>query len=344
VNSREIVTAAIEFTGPERIPYSIDIDIIRFRLERSPDDVQEIEKLMEEAPTDFVTLWHAPFKEWRSVGGPEARRVDEWGVTWHQNNAVAHPLEADWKLLDDYSFPDPHKPGRFDRVITEIEQNEERYTLGTVWYTLFERMWTLRGFENMLTDPYLNYDRFVFLREKLLDFDMEILKQWLEIGVDGIFFSDDWGWQSGLLMNPDDWRELYKPCYKKLFDMAHQGGAHVWMHSCGHVTEIIPDLIEIGLDVLNPVQPQAMKVNELGDRFGGELCFHGGVDVQGTLPRGTAEDVDSEVKHLIKTFGCFGGGYIGGTSHTILPDTPLENIRALFEAFERYSKRQASDL
>jgi uroporphyrinogen decarboxylase len=87
-----------------------------------------------------------------------------------------------------------------------------------------------------------------------------------------------------------------------------------------------------------------MKVNELGDRFGGELCFHGGVDVQGTLPRGTAEDVDSEVKHLIKTFGCFGGGYIGGTSHTILPDTPLENIRALFEAFERYSKRQASDL
>jgi len=154
--------------------------------------------------------------------------------------------------------------------------------------------------------------------------------------VDGIFISDDWGGQETTLMNPDDWRRFYKPCYERMFDLIHRAGLHVWMHSCGNVTQIIPDLIEIGLNVLNPIQPQAMSVDELAEEFGGKLCFFGGVDVQGTLPHGTPQEVKKEVKHLIKTFGKYEGGYIGGTSHTILPDTPLRNIEALFEAFDLY--------
>lgn len=335
MNSREVVKAAIEFTGPDRIPYSPWIDMLRFRRDRSPEDVQAIERLIAEARQHWVELWPAPVKEWRSL---EAPRVDEWGVTWYDNNAIGHPLQAGWELLDEYQFPDPHEAGRFDHIWSDIEQNRDKYMLGMVWETLFERMWNLRGMTNALIDPYWNYDRFISLRDRIMEFDIEILRKWLEIGVDGVFFTDDWGSQSSLLINPNDWRKLYKPCYQKLFDVAHQGGAHVWMHICGSIIDIIPDLIEIGLDVLNPVQPRAMSVDELGKRFGGELCFYGGVDVQITLPQGTPQDIEEEIQHLIKTFGRFGGGYIGGTSHTILPDTPLENIKALYEAFERYSK------
>gem|GEM_PF-2841421 len=114
------------------------------------------------------------------------------------------------------------------------------------------------------------------------------------------------------------------------------GGAHVWMHLCGNVTAILPDLIDIGLNVLNPVQPQAMDVRELAREFGGKVCFNGGVDVQGTLVRGTPEDVRREVHKLVSLFGKFNGGYIGGTSHGVMPETPLDNVIAMYEAFAEY--------
>ena len=116
----------------------------------------------------------------------------------------------------------------------------------------------------------------------------------------------------------------------------HDGGAHVWLHSCGNVMQIIPDLIEVGLDVLNPIQSRAMDIEELARQFGGDVCFWGGLDVQATVPRGTPEDIDREVQHLVEVLSSPDGGYLGGTSHTILPDAPLENIRAVFEAFERH--------
>jgi uroporphyrinogen decarboxylase len=155
--------------------------------------------------------------------------------------------------------------------------------------------------------------------------------------VDGIYFSDDWGTQRGLLMRPDDWRRWYKPQYQRMYDVVHAGGGHVWMHLCGNVATIIPDLIEVGVDVLNPVQPQAMSVDALASEFGGKLCFFGGVDVQQTLPYGSPTDVGREVAHLVNIFGRCNGGYIGATSHTIMPDTPLENIIALFQSFRELS-------
>jgi len=119
-------------------------------------------------------------------------------------------------------------------------------------------------------------------------------------------------------------------------ERVRSGGAHVWMHLCGNITAILPDLIEIGLNVLNPVQPQAMDVRELSREFGGKVCFNGGVDVQGTLVRGTPEDVKREVHELVSLFGKFNGGYIGGTSHSVMPETPLNNVIAMYEAFAEY--------
>jgi uroporphyrinogen decarboxylase len=170
----------------------------------------------------------------------------------------------------------------------------------------------------------------------VVEYNLAIIDQWIARGVHGVFFSDDWGCQRGLLMNPDDWRKFYKPAYRRMFARVRSGPAHVWMHLCGNVIAILPDLIEIGLNVLNPVQPQAMDVHLLAREFGGKVCFHGGVDVQGTLVRGTPADVKNEVRTLVKLFGRFNGGYIGGASHSIMPETPLDNVIAMYEAFLEY--------
>ena len=164
-----------------------------------------------------------------------------------------------------------------------------------------------------------------------------MVEEAIKAGVDAIGISDDWGSQNRNLISLSQWREEYKPYYKQIADMAHSAGKHVWWHSCGRVIELIPDMIEIGLNVLNPVQPQAMSIEELGKGFRGSLCFWGGVDVQRTLPLGAPEEVKGEVRYLIETLGTKDGGYIGGTSHSILSDTPLENISALVEALEEYN-------
>lgn len=206
--------------------------------------------------------------------------------------------------------------------------------------TLFERLWMLRGFENALMDPYADERGFCRLRDGIVGYNLAIIDQFVRRKVDGVFFSDDWGSQRGLLMEPGAWRRFYKPSYRRMFDRVRSGGAHVWMHLCGDIRAILPDLVEMGLNVLDPVQPQAMDVRSLARDFGGKVCFHGGVDVQGTLIRGSPEDVKREAHELVRLFGGKEGGYIGATSHTIMPETPLDNVIAMYEAFAEYQPAQ----
>lgn len=269
------------------------------------------------------------------------RWVDEWGTGWvdqgHGARPEIFPLADGYDDLADFHLPDPSLAGRFDAADRLLETRGDRYVQAAVWFTLFERLWMLRGYENMLVDAYLEPVDFARLRDQVLEYDLAIIDQWIARGVDAVFFSDDWGTQRGLLINPADWRKFYKPAYIRMFERVRSGGAHVWMHSCGDVLPILPDLIDIGLNVLNPVQPQAMDVHVLSREFGGKLCFNGGVDVQGTLIHADAAGVKREVAELVELFGRYNGGYIGGTSHTIMPETPLDNVIALYEAFLEYN-------
>lgn len=149
---------------------------------------------------------------------------------------------------------------------------------------------------------------------------------------EGVYLGDDFGTQQGLLMSPEMWRRLIRPRYERLLEVIKAHGKKYCHHTCGGVREIIPDLISMGVDVLNPIQPLAagMDPEELAAEFGDKIAFYGGIDEQRTLPRGTPAEVRQEVLHRIGTLGRH-GGYIVAPSHAFQPDTPLENVLAVYE-------------
>ena len=331
---------AIEFKGPTYLPCTIGVEL-NWLYEKDEAKRKRIRELVTLFPNDMLGYINSARNATEPVQQAGVTRwTDEWQTGWeddgHGAKTESYPLSQGYETLTSYTFPDPRLKNRFADADKQLNNRGKRYVLAVVWFTLFERLWMLRGFENMLMDPYLYESEFSRLRDCIVEYNLTIIDQWIERGVNAVFFSDDWGCQRGLLMSPDDWRRFYKPAYKRMFDRVSAGGAHVWMHLCGNITAILPDLIDIGLNVLNPVQPQAMNVRQLSREFGGKVCFNGGVDVQGTLIRGTPDDVKREIHELVSLFGKFDGGYIGGTSHSIMPETPLDNVITLFETFLEY--------
>ena len=340
ISGCENLVRAIEFRGPTYLPCTVGVDLNWLQ---EQDDAKKdcIRALAARLPDHILRGLDVA----RNRVEPEThdgvtRCVDEWGTGWeddgHGAKTESYPLIDGYHVLRTYAWPDPHLPGRFEEADQRLAERGDRYARASVWFTLFERLWMLRGFDNMLVDPYLDEASFRRLRDRVLDYNLAIIDQWVARGVDAIFFSDDWGSQRTTLMNPEDWRKFYKPAYQAMFRRVRDGGAHVWMHLCGNITAILPDLIDAGLHVLNPVQPQAMDVRLLAREYGGQVCFNGGIDVQGTMIHGTPDDVRREVQALVDLFGRYNGGYIGGTSHSIMPETPLDSVVALFEAFLEY--------
>jgi uroporphyrinogen-III decarboxylase len=161
----------------------------------------------------------------------------------------------------------------------------------------------------------------------------------IDMGVDMIWLGDDVGMQTGMMMSPYTWREYLKPRMKKLISTfkEYKPGIKVAYHSCGNILPIIPDLIEIGLDVLNPIQPMAMDPAEIKREFGDKLCFWGSMCIQDTLPNGSSKDIRTEVKLRMETIGK-GGGLILGPAHNVQADTSVENILAFYEAVKDLGK------
>ncbi|MDP3012183.1 MAG: uroporphyrinogen decarboxylase family protein [Candidatus Hydromicrobium sp.] len=192
-----------------------------------------------------------------------------------------------------------------------------------------------RGSEQFFVDLALEPKNVEILLDKVNELAISFLEKcmekikWL---VDGVYVGDDFGTQNGLVISPSMWRKYIKPRYKKLVSVVKKYGLKYCHHSCGGVRQIIPDMIELGFDVLNPVQPLAFGMDpyELGEEFGKDIAFYGGIDEQKTLPNGSVEDVKSEVLHRIKTLGKY-GGYIVAPSHAFQPDTPIENVIAVYE-------------
>lgn len=283
---------------------------------------------------------------WANSYYQDAREyIDEWGIGWkaveyttpfgvgHYTEFSHHPL-ADDDAIDSYNPPDPNRPELYREAEWTLQNFKNEYWIvGVTVTTMFECAWALRGYERMLSDFVLNPD----LAERLLDipyhYHLVAARKLTEMGVDMIWIGDDVGAQKAMLISPKMWRKFLKPRMANFIAelKAINPQLKVAYHSDGFIYPIIPDLIEIGLDVLNPIQPASLDPIQLKQDFGDKLCFWGSIDEQHTLPFGSVDDVRSEVKTRMKTLGKNGGMILGPTHHVQL-DTPMENFWAMVEA------------
>jgi len=258
---------------------------------------------------------------------------DEFGVVWSTNEldrgAPIGPSlpEPD---LSGYEFPDASAAYRFEELGDWCESNREHFTV--IWIgDLWERAAFMRGMEELLRDLMLNRRFVEELLRRLSDFllqTMAILFERFEF--DAIALSDDYGTQQSLLISPADWRKFIKPRLGEIYGFAKKHERRIFHHSCGNVSSIIGDMIDAGLDILHPIQPEAMDIFELKREFGAELTFCGGLGTQKLLPGGTVEQVRKEVRKLKELMGA-GGGYILEPGITVQGDVPLENLLAMID-------------
>jgi uroporphyrinogen decarboxylase len=262
---------------------------------------------------------------------------DVFGVVW--DRSIDHDIgNVEGCVLSEptlagYEFPDPLDPRFFAEIPTKIARFPDRFRVFQIGFSLYERAWTLRGMERLMTDFY-DHPRFVReLLDRIADYNIAQLRAALEYDVDAIYFGDDWGQQHGLQMGPRLWREFLFPVLRRMYGAVREAGKRVMIHSCGDVDELFDDLLSIGLSCFNPFQPEVMDVAALVPRYRGRLAFHGGLSTQKTLPFGSVEDVRREVRRLLELGR--DGGYIFAPAHDVEGDVPLENMLAAIEMVQQ---------
>jgi uroporphyrinogen decarboxylase len=279
-----------------------------------------------------------------SYDWPQDRYDDEWGITFqrvayktpfgvgHYTDPVVHPL-ADDDAIRSYVPPDPTRTELYQHAATIMERFHDEYWIcGGSVTTVFETAEALRGYEQLMADFLMDPE----LAEAVLDIPFNYHRQTAarlaSMGVDMIWLGDDIGMQTGMLINPTTWRKFLKPRLAAVIAgiKAANPNCYVAYHTDGKVWDVLPELVEIGVQVLNPIQPAALDPERLRKEYGGRLCFWGSVDEQSTLPFGNPDDVRAETKRRILDLG-EGGGLIVGPAQHLQLDTPLENFWAMHE-------------
>jgi uroporphyrinogen-III decarboxylase len=193
----------------------------------------------------------------------------------------------------------------------------------------------LRGFDNVMLDLAVGEPRLYELRDRLVQYHLDSLRQDVLTPADGVGFGDDWGTETGLMISPKLWRSFFRPAYAAMFGPVLAAGKHIHFHSDGYTWDILADLVDMGVSVLN-VQHSVMDIRRLGRELGGKVAFRSDVDCQQVLQHGTRQKVYDHVKEIIECLGDHGGGLIGHGE--IEPGMPLENVRWMLEAFHLFGR------
>jgi len=272
---------------------------------------------------------------------PDDRYIyDNFHVVWLKNvdgiRDVVNPGKGN-PDLDAFPWPRADVPGLFDHVLDGLAQHKnEYYVVGLQHLGLFERSWLFLGYENLMEKLAADITYVEELMDRILEFHVGLAHCFVELGVvDAVRTGDDYGTQKNLQFSPNMWRRLIKPRLAKIWEIYRNAGITIMHHSCGNIEAVIPDLIELGLEVLHPVQPLAMSIERLAEKFGKQIAFHGGIDTQQLLPFGIPGEVSAAMKHCVETLGA-NGRYIIAPSQEIMNDVPIENIKALVDGIKKY--------
>lgn len=335
MQSRERVIRAIHFKNPDRAPISHAI-LPAAQIKYG----EALTEILESVHEDFG--WHF-LPDMRIKDLPPmykaGQNYDDFGTLWDVETEgicgipVKYPF-ADWADYDNYIWPQfsvgPPKTRLYSGHIAGV--NEEYYARGA-WITFFEQMQQLRGMEQLLIDLACRSKEVYRLRDDLLAFNLRWINRWLELEYDGLHFGDDWGTQTTLMISPELWRKFFKPVYKQMFDKVKTGGLDVHFHSDGQILDIMPDLLDLGIDVIN-CQTSLMGLEKIRKNFTGKVCFRTDLDRQKIIPFGTPEQVKNHILDVFDSNGTPDGGIIA--CGEIGPDVPLKNIKAMYETFKNY--------
>ncbi len=365
MNHRERLLTALKHQEPDRIPIDLGgtptgIEVDAYDKLKTllgvdattetfvRDHVEVEESLLERFGVDTRYIRVKPPTGFELIIEQDNSYVDLWGTRWQKPpsspywDMVDYPIkEPTLAALDSYQWPDPTDPGRIeglrDRAKELYENTQYALVVDMMGFGVFEQGWALRGFENFLTDLAGDQKFAEALMQRIADYQIALFNHVLEeVGdyVQVVMTSDDMGTQNDLMVSPDTYRRLIKPAQKRLWQsIKSKTDASLFLHTCGAVRKVIPDFIEMGIDILNPVQVAAkgMDTAELKAQFGKDLCFWGGgCDTQTVLTFGTPDDVEKEVKRRISELAP-GGGFVFTAVHNIQPQVPAENIVRMFE-------------
>ena len=339
MTSKERVNAAMKRLPVDRLPIFMWFH---------PGTTQRLSELLEiPEPAVGRVMGNDVYQRW--VGNNHAMEgvvhdrdgeghTDAWGVEWVRadgfNQISRYPLRgASDEALDAYAMPFgsiPELIGNMDALAPLAGDFFIGCDVSPCVFELFGRLFGMEDAMYQIADASPAFLRFV---RRSTDFMVELSEQACRTyAMDWFWTGDDVGGQRGMMMSPDMWRELIKPELARVFDVGRRHGHPIAYHSCGGIRPIIPDLIEMGLDVLNPIQCDCpgMDALELKREFGQHLTFMGGVDTIELLPNGSVDDVRRETRRLIDAMTDGGGGYILAASHTVAPETPIDNIFAMY--------------
>ena len=335
--TRQEVCAVIEGRGAaRRIPIAIQNWVCPAVFGEKQDQFRQ---LLEDYPCDIEVIGlNVPQVFDAPPDGPSYRWLNKDNPFPPNTPLDAVSAIEDWEDLDAIltDFPDPDYHGLLP---ANAPKASDTYRVAHWWYLLFERFWSLRGMENALCDFYESPDEVHRLFRALTDFyKRAIQRAHDELGADAIWTSDDIGTQDGPFFSLEIFREFFKPYYKEIFAYTHSLGMHFWLHSCGNIELFIPDLIEIGLDVLHPIQKYTMDERRIAEQYGDKICVWAGFDVQQTIPYGTPDDVRKEVRFLYDTYYRKSGRLLLAAGNNMTPDTPYESLHALLDEALEYGK------
>lgn len=351
MNSKERVLAAVEGREPDRVP--IDVWYTPEMREKMSDYVGD-DELGYPHDEYFPDPVHLFFENdlLRTTVGPAASYYlsdedyyeDEWGIGWRRidygQGTYTEPYKHPLKEItdpDDFEVPDFSNDERYEEARYLVKEFGDTHAIvGEISCTIFELSWYLRGFDVVLADFYRNADFLHGYFNRLKEWALTAGTKLVEAGVDIIFMGDDVGSQDNMMIDPSTFREFLKPIYAELFSTFKDLNPDVKIafHTDGNVIDVIPDYLEVGLDILNPIQPQSLDPKLVKERFGDRLTMWGSIDNQQTMPFGSADDVRAEVRSRLENVAP-GGRLIIGPSHNVQPNTPVENMLAFYDTVKK---------